>query len=238
VFSLLYILDSDVPSAKTSRHDHDHHHHHHHQSGPTSRQQQQQQQQRMSRSRSKSPSPSRQSGDGSSLSIHETNKLRIKLGLKPLQIETPSRRQQPPPPPKASSSSRRRDDLEDGEHQDDDEEGGVGVGGEEEEQPEFDEETLRRIREEREKEGETFWKEKKDFVHAPAESLTAKIKSDKLREKLSTMKEKRKMESKLLAGGGLAGGDSDEEDLDAAKWVRKQKEMAAQKALAAKKVRF
>jgi hypothetical protein len=235
VFYLLYILDSDVPSAKTSRHDHDHHHHHH-----QSRQQQQQQQQRMSRSRSKSPSPSRQSGDGSSLSIHETNKLRIKLGLKPLQIETPSRRQQPPPQPKpsaSSSSSRRRDDLEDGEHQDDDEEAG-GVGGEEEEQPEFDEETLRRIREEREKEGETFWKEKKDFVHAPAESLTAKIKSDKLREKLSTMKEKRKMESKLLAGGGLAGGDSDEEDLDAAKWVRKQKEMAAQKALAAKKVRF
>jgi hypothetical protein len=230
VFYLLYILDSDVPSAKTSRHDHDHHHHHH--------QSRQQQQQRMSRSRSKSPSLSRQSGDGSSLSIHETNKLRIKLGLKPLQIETPSRRQQPPPQPKASgasssSTSRRRDDLEDGEHQDDDEE-----GGEEEEQPEFDEETLRRIREEREKEGETFWKEKKDFVHAPAESLTAKIKSDKLREKLSTMKEKRKMESKLLAGGGLAGGDSDEEDLDAAKWVRKQKEMAAQKALAAKKVRF
>jgi len=175
--------------------------------------------QRHQKPETRSPSPEKQSGDGSVLSIEETNKLRIKLGLKPLQIETHSSRQ-PPQGQKLSAKTLKKDDLEDGEH---------------EEEEEFDEETLRRIREEREKEGETFWKEKVDFVHAPAESLTQKRKSDKIREKLTTLKEKRKIESKLLVSKGL-GEDSEEEDLDAAKWVLKQKELAEQKALAAKRV--
>lgn len=100
---------------------------------------------------------------------------------------------------------------------------------------EFDEETLRRIRAEREKEGETFWKETQEFVHAPAENLTARLKSDKLKDKLTTMKEKRKLETKMLQSKGLA--DSDEDD-DAHAWVLKQKTLAEQKALAAKRVRI
>ncbi|XP_049286790.1 U4/U6.U5 tri-snRNP-associated protein 1 [Anopheles funestus] len=70
-----------------------------------------------SRKRSVSPIPS--NGAGDVLSVEETNKLRAKLGLRPLEVgpsksqpEPSSRRRQrspsPPPPPKASSSSRKR----------------------------------------------------------------------------------------------------------------------------------
>ncbi len=93
----------------------------------------------------RSPSPSATpSGGGDSLSVDETNKLRIKLGLKPLQVGSGSS-QRPP--------FRKPEVLEEGETED----------GEE-----LDEEALRKIREERETEANTFWKDdKKDFVHAP-----------------------------------------------------------------------
>ncbi|XP_035703154.1 U4/U6.U5 tri-snRNP-associated protein 1 isoform X2 [Folsomia candida] len=177
--------DSDVPLSKASRHE------------------------------ERSPSPiEKPSGDGSVLSIHETNKLRAKLGLKPLQVDSgPPPRPQPPP----QKRSGKPEDVEEGEAEE-----------------EFDEETLRRIRAEREKEGETFWKETQEFVHAPAENLTARLKSDKLKDKLTTMKEKRKLETKMLQSKGLA--DSDEDD-DAHAWVLKQKTLAEQKALAAKRAK-
>ncbi len=91
-----------------------------------------------------------------------------------------------------------------------------------------------RIRDEREKEGETFWKEKQDFVHAPAENITQKREAEKIREKLALRKEKRRLETRLLESKGLADSDSDD---DASAWVRKQKEAVQQKLLAAKKVR-
>ena len=100
------------------------------------------------RSRSPSPVTSSSAGGDSSLSIDATNKLRIKLGLKPLQIGSgPPQRERPPAPSRKSDIN-----LEDGETED---------------AEEFDEATLQRIQDEREKEGETFWKEKQDFVHAP-----------------------------------------------------------------------
>lgn len=177
-------LDSDVPVAKNSRYV-------------------------QARSASRSPSPPKTSGDSSSLSIQETNKLRAKLGLKPLQIDTPAPRRAPPPKPT------QHDEVEEGEEVD------------------FDEETLMRIRDEREKEGETFWKEKQDFVHAPAENITQKREAEKIREKLALRKEKRRLETRLLESKGLADSDSDD---DASAWVRKQKETVQQKLLAAKKV--
>lgn len=177
--------DSDVPVAKSSKREEE-------------------------RRRSASTEDDRPAGDGSSLSIHETNKLRAKLGLKPLQVESsPS----PAPTPKKAAKGK---EVEEGEAE-----------------PEFDEETLQRIQAEREAEGETFWKEKQEFVHAPAENLTEKLKTDKIKQKLSTLREKRKLESKLVEVKGLADSDSDD---DASAWVQKQKTLADQKALAEKRV--
>ncbi|ODM89593.1 U4/U6.U5 tri-snRNP-associated protein 1 [Orchesella cincta] len=91
-----------------------------------------------------------------------------------------------------------------------------------------------KIRDEREQEAETFWKEKQDFVHAPAVNLTEKLKSEKLREKLALRREKRRLEEKLAESKGLADSDSDD---DASAWVRKQKEAVQQKLLAEKKAK-
>lgn len=184
LLDFLKFVDSDVPVAKTSRY---------------------------VEPKSRSPSPvAKSSGDTYSLSIIETNKLRAKLGLKPLQVDPPVSKSAPPPKPS------HQDEIEEGEEVD------------------FDDETLMKIREEREKEGETFWKEKKDFIHAPAENLTEKRETEKLRERLALRKEKRRLETKLLESKGLADEDSDD---DASAWVRKQKEAVEQKLLAEKRAR-
>ncbi|GFS11714.1 U4/U6.U5 tri-snRNP-associated protein 1 [Elysia marginata] len=115
------------------------------------------------------------SGDGSSLSIAETNRLRAQLGLKPLDV------------------------------------------------PETGD-------------GEDSKPKKSEGVHAPAINMGEKKKADKLREKLSTRKEKRNMEKNLLEVKGL--GDSDSGDEGAAAWVRKSRKIEKEKELAEKRAKM
>ncbi|KAK3736823.1 hypothetical protein RRG08_000574 [Elysia crispata] len=114
------------------------------------------------------------SGDGSSLSVAETNRLRAQLGLKPLDI------------PEAAD-------------------------------------------------GEDSKPKKSDGVHAPAINMGEKRKADQLREKLSTRKEKRSIEKKLLEVKGL--GDSDSGDEGAAAWVQKSRKIQKEKELAEKRAK-
>lgn len=97
------------------------------------------------------PKPSSASGD-TSLSIEETNKLRLKLGLKPLQLDSASPKIQlvQPTSQKALVET-------------------TATGDEEEDVD--DETTVQRLKEEREREGEVFWKEDQEFVHVPAREL-------------------------------------------------------------------
>ncbi|KAK7483539.1 hypothetical protein BaRGS_00025213 [Batillaria attramentaria] len=108
-----------------------------------------------------------------SLSIEETNKLRAKLGLKPLEAGGEN----------ASSKS--------SENQD---------------------------------------------VHVPAINLSEKKRTEKLREKMSTMKEKRTIQSKLGAVKGL--GESDSEDDNAVFWVKKNRKLQKEKELAEKRAKL
>ncbi|RUS89083.1 hypothetical protein EGW08_003146 [Elysia chlorotica] len=114
------------------------------------------------------------SGDGSSLSVVETNRLRAQLGLKPLDI------------PDAAG-------------------------------------------------GEDSKPKKSDGVHAPAINMGEKRKADRLREKLSTRKEKRNIEKRLLDVKGL--GDSDSGDEGAAAWVLKSRKIQKEKELAEKRAK-
>lgn len=117
-----------------------------------------------------SPEHSKQSSD--SLSIDETNKLRAKLGLKPLQRSN------------TGNDGKIKDDL-----------------------------------------GE--------FYHKPAASLSAKAKSEKLKQKLSEHREKRHVEHKLSKVKLL--GESDSED-DAESWVERNRRVQNERKEAEKRV--
>jgi len=69
----------------------------------------------------------------------------LKLGLKPLQINSGPSSSRPPLPPPSQKAQ---------------------AGGEDEDVE--DDATAQRIKDEREKEGQVFWKEEMEFVHVPA----------------------------------------------------------------------
>ncbi|KAJ8687858.1 hypothetical protein QAD02_023653 [Eretmocerus hayati] len=132
---------------------------------------------RLGRSR-KSPSPI---GDHSgqsqlSLSIEETNKLRAKLGLKPLEVDTGP----------TGDSDLIKDDL-----------------------------------------GE--------FHHKPAINVAQKEKTQKIKEKIDTMKQKRQIESSLKAIRTLGDSDSDE---DAMAWIKKSRKIEEEKKKAAERAKL
>lgn len=62
-----------------------------------------------------------------------------------------------------------------------------------------------------------------EFYHKPANNISEKLEAEKLREKFRQNKEKREMESKLMATKTL--GESDEDD-DASKWADKVRDIA------------
>ncbi|KAL8596327.1 hypothetical protein ACOMHN_062595 [Nucella lapillus] len=112
-----------------------------------------------------------------SLSIEDTNKLRAKLGLKPLDV------------------------------------GGSGAGGDQ---------------------SNSKSSENQD-VHVPAINLSEKLNTEKLREKMLLMKEKRKVKDKLRSVKGLGDSDSDE---DVFSWVKKNRKIAKDKQLADKRAKM
>ncbi|RWS28599.1 U4/U6.U5 tri-snRNP-associated protein 1-like protein [Leptotrombidium deliense] len=128
------------------------------------------------------PAAASSSGNEISLSIEETNKLREKLGLKPLQVN----------------------EDKDSETKPKKTENGVEV-----------------LKSEPTKE-----------IFVKTESLSEKQKTEKLKDRLNTMKEKRKIAEKLRSVKGLA--DDNEED-DLLSWVEKSRKLEEEKLKAKKK---
>ncbi|XP_012266756.2 U4/U6.U5 tri-snRNP-associated protein 1 [Athalia rosae] len=118
-------------------------------------------------SRQRSPSPSKGGAAQTSLSIEETNKLRAKLGLKPLETSHVS----------ADDPHKIKDDL-----------------------------------------GE--------FYHKPAPNANDKVKTQKIKEKLTTQKERRQIESNLSKVKTLGESDSDD---DAKAWIQKNRRLESEK---------
>ncbi|KAL5007937.1 hypothetical protein ScPMuIL_013518 [Solemya velum] len=125
------------------------------------------------------PGPSRGHGGEKTLSIEETNKIRAKLGLKPLDV---------------------------GNFKD------------------------------KKSEGEDGKPAKQEDVHAPPVNLSEVKKTTALREKMDAKKEKRKYSEKLSKIKTL--GESDDEDENAATWVRRVRKMQKEKALAEKRAKM
>jgi len=121
-----------------------------------------------------------------SLSIEETNKLRARLGLKPLRIE----------------------DI-----------------------PAFKEDGTE-VKKEVDKEGGTDMGE---FVHKPAENLSQKAHTEKVKQRLMEHKEKRQIESKLAHVKPL--GESDEDDDSSQAWVARSRRMQEERVQAEKRAK-
>lgn len=133
---------------------------------------------------SRSPSPIPAEGAGDCLSIEATNKLRAKLGLKPLEVG----------PSVTAPASSRNEEIE-----------------------EKDEATqdLKKVKDD--------WGE---FYHKPAGQFNEKSDVEKLREKIQSKRDKRKIEQKLASVKTLGESDSDD---DPAKWVEKNRKIQEEK---------
>ncbi|XP_064624219.1 U4/U6.U5 tri-snRNP-associated protein 1-like isoform X2 [Lineus longissimus] len=116
-------------------------------------------------------------GDDLSLTIEETNKLRAKLGLKPLEI-----------PDYSTSSQKKKDKPED-----------------------------------------------EDF-HAPPVNLGELKKTEAMKEKLAAIREKRKINQKLGKIKTLGQSESDDDD-SARAWVKRNRKVEEEKALADKRAK-
>ncbi|XP_046388909.1 U4/U6.U5 tri-snRNP-associated protein 1 isoform X1 [Ischnura elegans] len=149
-------------------------------------------------SRQRTPSPPLISGAESSrsdnnLSIEETNKLRARLGLKPLKVED------------GSSASKKSP------------EGTSGDQGNE----------TRPIGDDGTDMGE--------FVHKPAENISSKVKSEKIKQKLQERREKRSIEAKLAKVKKIAEEEDDEDTLE---WIKKSRRLQEEKEKAQKRAQM
>uniref|UniRef100_A0A182NT84 U4/U6.U5 tri-snRNP-associated protein 1 n=1 Tax=Anopheles dirus TaxID=7168 RepID=A0A182NT84_9DIPT len=190
-----------------------------------------------SSSRKRSVSPIPDNGAGDVLSVDDTNKLRAKLGLRPLESSSSKKRirspsPQPPPPPKASSSSTRKrsaspipengagDELSIEETNKLRAKLGlrpleVGSGS-----SKVDKATPRGGGES-ETNAEMLKDDWGEFYHKPAKNLSEKTQEEKIREKLKERREKRAIEEKLKRLKTL--GEEDEVD-DLKNWVAKTRD--------------
>uniref|UniRef100_A0A1B6D1V5 U4/U6.U5 tri-snRNP-associated protein 1 n=2 Tax=Clastoptera arizonana TaxID=38151 RepID=A0A1B6D1V5_9HEMI len=130
-----------------------------------------------------SPPSSTTTSSDKSLSIEETNKLRAKLGLKPLET--------------APVTAVKKEDGSKATVM-----GGTDMG---------------------------------EFVHKPADNISAKLKSEKIKNKLKERKERRKVEEKLSKIKKL--GESDDEDEDAKAWVIRSRKIDEERKKAEKKAK-
>nr|CAD7459133.1 unnamed protein product [Timema tahoe] len=135
------------------------------------------------------PPPSR---SDQALSVEETNKLRARLGLKPLDVGGMG-----PPVLSKEQEEKKKERKEKGEDL-----GGVDMG---------------------------------EFVHKPAESIAAKVRTEKVKEKLVERRERRHIEAKLSKVKPLAESDSDE---DTRAWVAKNRKISAERLQAEKRAKM
>uniref|UniRef100_A0A182Y9Q9 Uncharacterized protein n=1 Tax=Anopheles stephensi TaxID=30069 RepID=A0A182Y9Q9_ANOST len=184
-----------------------------------------------SSSRKRSVSPIPDNGAGDNLSVEDTNKLRAKLGLRPLETSSKKRARSPspPPPPKTSSSSASKRSASPIP------ENGAGDALSIEETNKLRAKlglrplevgTGSKSGEGSKASGEQDGNEKlKDdwgeFYHKPAKNLSEKTQEEKIREKLKERREKRAIEEKLKRLKTLG----EEEDVDDLKsWVAKTRD--------------
>ncbi|XP_017880646.1 U4/U6.U5 tri-snRNP-associated protein 1 [Ceratina calcarata] len=128
-------------------------------------------------SKQRSPSPVNKGGGAqNSLSIEETNKLRAKLGLKPLEVDSAPK----------DDPNKIKDDL-----------------------------------------GE--------FYHKPAPDVNEKLRTQKLKEKIGTQKQKRLIEANLAKVKSLGEHDSDD---DTKNWIDKTRHLEAEKKKAEERAKM
>lgn len=127
-------------------------------------------------SKQRSPSPAKGGGSQTSLSIEESNKLRAKLGLKPLEVDSICK----------DDPNKIKDDL-----------------------------------------GE--------FYHKPAPDVNEKLRTQKLKEKIGTQKQKRQIEANLAKVKSLGECDSDD---DAQAWIGKTKRLEEEKKKAEERAKM
>ncbi|XP_071454399.1 U4/U6.U5 tri-snRNP-associated protein 1 [Hetaerina americana] len=149
--------------------------------------------------RPRTPSPPIISGietsrSDNSLSIEVTNKLRARLGLKPLKVEDGPSASKKSSPDGTSGDQTNETKLV---------EGGVDMG---------------------------------EFVHKPAENISSKVKSEKIKQKLQDRREKRNIEAKLSKMKKLA--DDDEGDEDTLEWIKKTRKLQEEKEKAQKRAQM
>ncbi|GFY78126.1 hypothetical protein TNIN_62101 [Trichonephila inaurata madagascariensis] len=179
-----------------------------------------------------------------SLSIAETNKLRAKLGLKPLEVPKEKLKSKEPSSAADSDSSKTRSKSSSKP---------VHTGGE---SPESSEPQLSlSVAETNKLRAKLGLKpldvgddipgienEENEISKQPAEvfvkteNLSEKKKSEDLRERLKVMKEKRTIEEKLKKTKGVADSDSEEES--AAAWVLKHQRLVQEKKEAEKRAKM
>uniref|UniRef100_A0A182P4M4 U4/U6.U5 tri-snRNP-associated protein 1 n=1 Tax=Anopheles epiroticus TaxID=199890 RepID=A0A182P4M4_9DIPT len=189
-----------------------------------------------SSSRKRSVSPIPDNGAGDNLSVDESNKLRAKLGLRPLETSAKKRVRSPspPPPPKASGSSSSAGKLRSGSPIP---ENGAGDSLSIEETNKlraklglkplevgngtktFDNASSKA--DEPEGSTEKLKDDWGEFYHKPAKNLSEKTKEEKMREKLKERREKRAIEEKLKRLKTL-GEEDDVDDLKG--WVAKTRD--------------
>uniref|UniRef100_A0A182VSG8 U4/U6.U5 tri-snRNP-associated protein 1 n=1 Tax=Anopheles minimus TaxID=112268 RepID=A0A182VSG8_9DIPT len=183
-----------------------------------------------SSSRKRSVSPIPDNGAGDVLSVDDTNKLRAKLGLRPLETSSKKRTRSPtpPPPPKASSATKRSaspipengagDSLSIEETNKLRAKLGlrpleVGTGTKS-----TDSSTAKGSEQENSEKLKDDWGE---FYHKPAKNLSEKTQEEKIRDKVKERREKRAIEEKLKRLKTL-GEEDDVDDLKS--WVAKTRD--------------
>ncbi|KOC67156.1 U4/U6.U5 tri-snRNP-associated protein 1 [Habropoda laboriosa] len=127
-------------------------------------------------SKQRSPSPNKGGGTQTSLSIEETNKLRAKLGLKPLEVDSAPK----------DDPNKIKDDL-----------------------------------------GE--------FYHKPAPDVNEKLRSQKLKEKIGTQKQKRLIEQNLAKIKSLGDCESDD---DTKSWIDRNRRLEEEKKKAEERAKM
>lgn len=127
-------------------------------------------------SKQHSPSPAKGGASQSSLSIEETNKLRAKLGLKPLEVDSVPK----------DDTAKIKDDF-----------------------------------------GE--------FYHKPALNVNDQLKTQKLKERISTQKQKRQIEANLAKVKALGEEDSDD---DTKTWIDKSRRLQEEKKKAEERAKM
>ncbi|XP_040567590.1 U4/U6.U5 tri-snRNP-associated protein 1 [Lepeophtheirus salmonis] len=188
--------------------------------------------------RSKSPSKEDKDSFKESLSIEETNKLREKVGLKPLKVDakseskSSSKDKQPSPTQAQKNESKDSLSVEETNRL----RAEIGLKPLKVNNVENGATSAKTDSHSEFSEFEVIPSSLKNERHRPPQNLAEISRTEKMRKKIQERREKRRQESKLLLVRGL--GDSDDEEDNYTSWVKKQGRLQKEKEAAAKRAKM